>query len=165
MSNLQLWGGGLTVVGLSPVLTSGAIIDDADSTHTPCWGRVFSVSAQQMGLLRSSLRVMLWIITAMWHRNVHPSPSYMPTRKNNTNKKGRVSLWGFPSGKFNLDISGCMCSLFKNSTEIPGDPGASRIGVVGELVLIPMVALGDPIVWFPEVRTPSFDYTYSLLPA
>lgn len=59
MSNSQLGGGSLTVVGLSPLITSGAVIGDADTTHMPSWGREFRTSTQPVGFLPCSFRVTL----------------------------------------------------------------------------------------------------------
>ena len=172
MSNLQLWGGGLTVVGLSPVLTSRAIIDDADATHTPCWGRVFSISAQPMGLLPSSFRVTLWSRTATWHWNVHHFPSYMPS-----GKKWKSKSVGFTSGKYNLDVSGCTCSLFKYITQQRDlwwhhweqyrcceGIGARYYGSGGTTQSFDSHRLFLKLC-DQEAKTPSFDSVYSLFPA
>lgn len=82
MSNLQLRGGGLTVVvGLSPVLPPGAIIGDADTPRTPCWGQVVGVPAQPVGftpVLRQS-DALKHDSHVTW--NVHRPPSDAPAGK------------------------------------------------------------------------------------
>lgn len=142
MSNLQLWGGGLTFVGLSPVLTSGPIIDEADTTHTPCWGRVFRISAQQIHLLHSSFGVMIWIVTATWLWTVQCFPLYMPIGKRN----GRVSLWSFLLENiiWTLQVVHVPSLNTLSRKEISNDTGGSGIGVMGELVCITVVVVGWP---------------------
>lgn len=145
MSNLQLWGGGLTFVGLCPVLTSGAIIDEADTTHTPhtpCWGRVFRISTQQIHLLHPSFGVMLWIVTATWHWSVQCFPLYMPTGKRN----GRVSLWSFLLENKTWLLQAIRIPFLNIlfSKEISSDTGGSGLGVKGELVGITVMVVGWP---------------------
>lgn len=117
MSNSQLGGGSLTVVGLSPLITSGAgdAPGDADTTHMPSWGREFRTFTQPVGFLPCSFRVTLWSVTATWQWNVHHLPSDMPS-----GKKWESKAAGFASGKYHLDMSGRACFLFQYVTQQRG---------------------------------------------
>lgn len=89
----------------SPVLTSRAVADDADTTQGPL-GRAVRISAGSLGSLPPSCR------GATGDSATCPPPFTLPSGEEWESKLCELS-----SGKYNLDTSGWMCSLFKYITQ------------------------------------------------